>query len=703
MRELSSERLLVPAPGGAYVRLVLRRAGAVLARGVVLMQVLSRRHRWALVAVSSAAVVVAGAPVVASAATAHPAADRHNCAAPKQGFAACFAIQRTGGSGSSTASSGSVTPAAAGSPSGFGPADLQSAYNIPSGLGAGKTIGIVDAYDDPTVEADLGTYRAQIGLPACTTANGCFRKVNQSGNASPLPAKNTGWAGEIALDVDMASAGCPLCKILLVEASTASMANLGTAVNTAVSLGANVVSNSYGGGESSSDPTTTSAYFNHPGVAILASSGDSGYGVEYPAASTKVISVGGTALSRSSNARGWTETVWSNSATQGAGSGCSAYSSKPSWQTDTGCAKRTVADVSAVADPNPGVAVYDATGSGGWAVYGGTSVASPLVASMFAQGGSATAQSLYQNPSQLNDVVSGQTASCGSYLCKAQAGYDGPTGLGTPNGLGALGGSSGPPPANDFSLAVAPTSGSVVAGSATSATISTAVTAGSAQSVSLSASGAPPGVTVSESPATVTAGGSSILSISTTAATAAGQYAITVTGTAASGSHSTAYTLTVTAPSGSCTAKQLIANPGFESGASSWTATAGVIGANTGTGAPRSGAYSAWLDGYGRSHTDTLSQSLTIPAGCSTYTLGFWLKIVSSETTTTTAYDKLTVTLGSTTLATYSNLNKGTAYVQRTFNAAAFAGQTVTLSFKGVEDASLQTSFVVDDTSLNAS
>ena len=241
--------------------------------------------------------------------------------------------------------------------SGYGPADLQSAYALPSNLGAGKTVAIVDAYDLPSAESDLGVYRSQFGLPPCTTANGCFRKINQNGGTTP-PAANSGWGQEIALDIDMVSAICPQCKILLVEASSASIANLGTAVNQAVAQGAVAVSNSYGASESFSETSWDTSYYKHAGVAITASSGDSGYGTSYPAASPWVTSVGGTSLSRASNARGWTETVWS-----GAGSGCSSTESKPSFQTDTGCSRRTIADVSAVANPSTGVAVYDTYGS----------------------------------------------------------------------------------------------------------------------------------------------------------------------------------------------------------------------------------------------------------------------------------------------------------------------------------------------------
>ncbi|MFG2057989.1 M28 family peptidase [Micromonospora sp. NPDC048930] len=252
-------------------------------------------------------------------------------------------------------------------------------------------------------------------------------------------------------------------------------------------------------------------------------------------------------------------------------------------------------------------------------------------------------------------------------------------------------------PTNDFSVSVSPTSGSVAQGAATTATVSTATTSGSAQTVSLSASGAPSGVTVSFSPSSVTSGGSATMTVSASSTAATGTYTITVTGTGAV-THSASYSLTVTG-TGGCAGGQLIGNSSFESGTTPWTATSGVI-TNDSSQAARTGSYKAWLDGYGSSHTDTLSQSVTLPAGCASYTLAFWLHIDTAETTSSIAYDKLTVQVGSTTLATYSNLNKATGYTQRTFNLAAYAGQTVTLKWTGVEDASLQTSFVIDDVTL---
>ncbi|MFC0548960.1 S53 family peptidase [Kutzneria chonburiensis] len=379
-----------------------------------------------LLSLLAAAAMAATALATAGTATAAPTVTTvHSCAAkPAPGYAACTALRRT------DAGAKSFGPLV----SGLSPANLASAYKLGAG-GSGKTVAIVDAYDDPNAEKDLATYRSNFGLPACTTANGCFKKVNQTGGTS-YPTGDTGWSEEISLDIDMVSAVCPSCHILLVEATSPSYANLGTAVNTAVRLGATAVSNSYGGGESSAE-TSYDTYYNHPGVAITVSSGDSGYGVEYPAASRYVTAVGGTHLTSGGGTRGWTETAWS-----GAGSGCSAYEPKPSWQHDTSCTRRTVADVSAVADPATGVAVYDTYGESGWLVFGGTSVASPIIASVYALSGNVSgvpASLAYANTGSLFDVTSGSNGSCGgTYLCTAKAGYDGPTGLGTPNGTGAF-------------------------------------------------------------------------------------------------------------------------------------------------------------------------------------------------------------------------------------------------------------------------
>jgi subtilase family serine protease len=339
-------------------------------------------------------------------------------------------------------------PHATTSPTGYGAADIRSAYGLSSLSSGGRTVAIVDAYDDKSAESDLATYRSTNGLPPCTTANGCFKKVNQNGVQGSYPANNVGWATEISLDLDAVSAACPDCHILLVEATNNSNTNLYTAVDTAARApGVVAISNSYGGSESSAE-TSSDSHFNHPGIAVTVSSGDSGYGVEYPAASRWVTAVGGTSLNRASNARGWSETAWN-----GAGSGCSAYEPKQSWQTDAGCARRTVADVSAVADPNTGLGVYDTncnfvgqvqgTCFSGWATVGGTSLSAPLIASVYALAGNTASTTYgsypYSHSSGLFDVTSGSNGSCsGSYLCTAKAGYDGPTGLGTPNGIAAF-------------------------------------------------------------------------------------------------------------------------------------------------------------------------------------------------------------------------------------------------------------------------
>jgi N-acetylneuraminic acid mutarotase len=366
---------------------------------------------------------------------------RNVCPRPTRiGFAACLSIVRTGlPSRRGLLAGGSL-------PSGYDPANLRSAYHLPSATaGAGQTVAIVDAYDDPTAESDLATYRAQYHLPPCTTSDGCFRKVAQDGSTN-YPTPDGDWAAEISLDLDMVSAICPNCHILLVEANDDSIQDLGLAVDEAVRLGAKYVSNSYGGSEDPGESSWDAAYYDHPGVAVTAAAGDGGYGVSYPAASPYVTAVGGTTLTRDPGvARGWAETAWS-----GTGSGCSAYEPKPSWQHDHGCAHRTDNDVSAVANPDTGVAVYDTypcygCGIGfGWNVLGGTSVSSPIIASTFALAGAPLAGSYpssypYARPSALNNVTSGSNGSCTpSYLCTAGPGYNGPTGLGTPNGVAAF-------------------------------------------------------------------------------------------------------------------------------------------------------------------------------------------------------------------------------------------------------------------------
>lgn len=337
-------------------------------------------------------------------------------------------------------------------PAGYSPANLQDAYSLTSDSstgGAGQVVAIVDAFDDPSAEADLGVYRSTFGLSACTTANGCFLKVNQNGKASPLPGTDAtgGWESEESLDLDMVSAICPNCKIILIEANSANSNFFYTAEDTAANVcGATVISNSWGTSEYAGE-TTDDSHFNRPGIMITASAGDSGYGVNFPASSEHVTAVGGTSLHHVSGV--WSQTAWS-----GTGSGCSQFIAQPSWQTALGsaytsiCAKRIVNDVSAVADINTPVAMYDTfggtCGSSGWCIAGGTSVSSPIIAATYAIAGNGAgltgASNAYANTASLTDVTTGSDGPCpgSTFLCTAGPGYDGPTGLGTPIGTGAF-------------------------------------------------------------------------------------------------------------------------------------------------------------------------------------------------------------------------------------------------------------------------
>jgi len=391
---------------------------------------------WGMIALGTAVGVAGAVPASAQSAQAveHSGRTFHVAVCARgnpHGTARCFAHVVTDARG--VPINGKVNPNAA-TPSGYGPADLKSAYKITTNGSA--TIAIVDASGYTNAESDLAVYRAQYGLGACTTANGCFKKVNQNGVQGSYPRDDTGWSQESALDLDMASAMCPGCKLILVEANSATLANLAAAVRTAASLGATVISNSYGGSESGSS-SYESAY-NQPGRAVTVSTGDSGYGTQFPASSPHVIAVGGTHLVRSSTTRGWTETAWSSG-----GSGCSTTYAKPSFQTDALCTKRMEADVSAVGDPNTGVAVYGPVSrrGSGWMVFGGTSVSAPLIGGIYGVTGHGPgdAHTIYANKASLNDVTSGTNGSCGgTYFCTAGSGYDGPTGLGTPNGTGAF-------------------------------------------------------------------------------------------------------------------------------------------------------------------------------------------------------------------------------------------------------------------------
>jgi subtilase family serine protease len=329
---------------------------------------------------------------------------------------------------------------------GYDAAQLEAAYRLPITRGAGQTIAVVDAYDDPSAEADLATYRSSNGLPRCTTANGCFRKLNQGGAAGPYPPSDPGWGIEISLDLDMVSAGCPQCHIVLVEATSSSFLDLGISEDTAAAMGVAAISNSYGSQEFNG-MQQYEQYYRHPGTTILVSSGDSGFGpASFPAVMGNVIAVGGTTLTAASDARGWSEIAW-----YAASSGCSAYIAKPSWQHDDHCFMRTVADVSADADPTPGLAVYDTSFppgfdglNPGWITVGGTSASSPFIAGVVGLAGNGKTIGpgyLYRHAGDFFDVIGGSNGYCGSvhdYLCNGVKGYDGPTGVGSPNGARGL-------------------------------------------------------------------------------------------------------------------------------------------------------------------------------------------------------------------------------------------------------------------------
>ena len=367
--------------------------------------------------VLAAGVVLAvAAPVATSAATSSRLAVRASCGAAPAGIARCLALRVVAGASTNSVQSG---------PAGWHPADLQSAYRLDASKGRGQTVAIVDAYDDPNAESDMAFFRAHFGLPPCTTANGCFRKVNQRGGAA-LPVANAGWAEEVSLDLDMVSGVCPRCNILLVEGDTGRATNLGAAVDTAVVLGATEVSNSYGYRGTPAGRMALAVHYDHPGVPITVSSGDNGYASpanEIPAVFPTVTAVG-TSLFRAANARGFTETAWA-----GSGSVCGLYGVPVRWQITPGCPRRMISDVSAVADPATGVTVYDTYGKHdhGFEVFGGTSVSSPIIASVYALAGNGAtvndARRLYRHTASFFDVTSGSNGTCApqpSYFCNSR-------------------------------------------------------------------------------------------------------------------------------------------------------------------------------------------------------------------------------------------------------------------------------------------
>jgi hypothetical protein len=417
--------------------------------------------RQAVAIAAAAAMAVLSLPAIASAAShaprpaaqtrpALPPGQRYACGAVPIGRMACMAIIKT--------AAGTGFAALAGTPSmqaALTPGDLRRAYKLTKASlnsGKGRVVAIVDAFNNPKLEADLKVYRSHFHLPPCTRANGCLRILNQRGKGSPLPRANAGWGLEESLDLDMVSAICPRCHITLIEATNSMDTDLGIAENRAIARGARYVTNSWGNLEFGAEKSFTH-FFNHPGHVIDFAAGDLGYGPTFPAALQYVTSVGGTSLRRTATKRGWTESVWgtrNNSPRDGTNSGCSAFLPKPSWQrVDVGftgaCIRRTENDVSAVANPNTGVLVYDTYRFPGPIEVGGTSAAAPIITAIYAIAGAPVrntypAEYMYLKSSHLFDVTSGVNGICPgqAYLCHGLPGFDGPTGLGTPNGTAAF-------------------------------------------------------------------------------------------------------------------------------------------------------------------------------------------------------------------------------------------------------------------------
>jgi subtilase family serine protease len=659
--------------------------------------------------------MLAVTPAIASAATAAPLAAashwRYACGNTfKPGKINCLAIENT----AAHPTAQTVRPDAIPSGDGYGPSQFQAAYDLTSASaadGSGTTVAIIDAYNDPTAPSDLAEYRSAAGLPALTS--GQFTQYNQEGETSPLPAEaplDDDWTLEESLDVDMVSAICPLCKIDLVEANNDTGDGLYIAEETAATtLGAKYISNSWGGSETSTDTTYDSEYFGVSGVVYTAAAGDSAYsgGVIYPATSPNVVSVGGTTLDTASNSRGWTEKVWETSSDEGTGSGCSAYEPQPSWQAALSvitavCSKRADNDVAADADPNTGAAVYDTSNdNGGWLEVGGTSESTPMIASVFAlagnngNGGNKAADSIYTHTSDLFDVTSGSNGSCGNVLCTAETGWDGPTGWGTPDGLAAFE-SNGSTTGNTVTV-TNPGNQTGTVGTAVSLQIS-ATDSASGQTLTYSATGLPAGLSISSA------------GLISGTPTTAGTSDVTVTATDTTGaSGSASFTWTINSTGTGCTAQQLLGNPGFETGSiAPWTSTSGVL-ASTSEGVPaQSGSYLAWLDGYGEAHTDTLAQTVTIPASCTSAVFTYWVEVNSTVTNTTKqAENKLVLDILNSsgtvvqTVPVATAANNGSSYVEYTTNLASYIGQTITVKFVGTEVSGGNTSFFEDTNALN--
>jgi hypothetical protein len=605
-----------------------------------------------------------------------------NCSQPlRAGIYSCFSIRQGGSSNHAIAQGIGADAAGHG---GYGPADLRSAYNIAQSSTA-ATVAIIDAYDDPDAEADLAVYRQYYGLPACTTATGCFRKVNQDGSNAPLPAPDQGWAGEIALDLAMVSAACPSCHLLLVEADQAS-SDLFTGVQTAVGMGAKYVSMSWGSSETASEQTLDQSVFGTPGVVFAAASGDDAYGVSYPAASAHVVAVGGTSLSRSNTARGWSESAWSSRPGVGTGSGCSTIIAKPSWQASIPsgiCPGRAITDIAADADPATGVAVYQRYGAGGWVVYGGTSAAAPLITAMYAlagpSGSSAPASILYAHPGALNDITTGRNGSCSpALLCSSAPGWDGPTGLGSPNGIAAF-------TSVNTVRVISPGAQTSTLDRPAQLQISGSDSGGA--NLSFAGTGLPPGLAMN--PANGVISGS---------ATALGSYAITVTATGAGGTRGSATFGWVVRQAAAQCSGQALANGGFSYGSSGWIASKGVIQMKSRL--ARTGQTDAQLGGAAAPAAQSLGRAVSIPAGCGAV-LTYALRVLTTNTSAQVR-DALRLTVTGHRVQAFSNLNRG-GYVIEKVRLTGFGSGRLALRWTAQNRPGIPTSFLIDDVSVTLS
>ncbi|WP_441251113.1 protease pro-enzyme activation domain-containing protein [Kitasatospora sp. McL0602] len=597
-------------------------------------------------------------------------------------------------------------------PSGFGPSQYDGAYNLnkvgTDGTGVKVALWEFDGYKS----TNLKTYDTQYGLTGPTVTT-----VSVDG-ASYDSAPGQGQ-GEVELDSEIVRGVAPKATQLVYEAPNSDQGEIDMAAKIVADNQVSVISISWGSCEPDTTAASMTAVNNSfkqaaaQGISIFSASGDDGSrdctrstsganvkAVDFPASSPYNTGVGGTNLKVSGTSYS-SESAWST-----AGGGVSTQFAKPSWQTGTGVTgtMRTVPDVSSNADPQSGFAIYTQGSSApGWQVYGGTSAAAPLwsgYAALYNQKAAAAGKAVLgeANPklysiansasysSTFHDVTSGSNQDF-----PTKTGYDQVTGWGTPvaDSLAtALLNSGGNPTGNTVTVTNPGTQNGTV-GTAVSLQLSGTDSA-SGQTLTYSATGLPAGLSIS-STGKITG---------TPSAASTGTVTVTATDTT-NATGSTSFTWTVTGGSTGCTPAQLLGNAGFETGsAAPWTTTSGVVD-NSASQAAHSGSWKAWMNGYGSAHTDSVSQTVTVPAGCKA-TFSFWLHVDTAETGTT-AYDKLTVTANGTALATYSNVNAATGFVQKSFDLSAYAGQSVTVKFNGVEDSSLQTSFVIDDTALNVS